>query len=418
MEVLRRLGAVDGRGLTPVGRALQQWPLPPRIGRFLLEAGGGERAARVAAILAERRTTTGPPEPVTTDSDVLSLEGQWREMPASVQSAARELMRVSLSLARSRRAAEEGREGTGKSILDAGPLTASEDERLRRALFLAFPDRLARRRSPHSSRLLLANGRGAQLARESGVRDAEYLVALEVTDLALPGNEALVRLASAVDRNWISATNRETVHRYDEQARAVRALLVERHGAIVLAEKPVSPDPELAAKLLVEALGKDTALDRLRVRLRFAGLEADLEAALARACLGLVRIPGARPEALLDHATLSRLEKLAPGSLRLPSGRLAVLEYREDGSVHASVKLQELFGLAETPLLGPSRIPVTLSLLAPSGRPVQVTQDLASFWNRTYSDVRKELRARYPRHPWPEDPWTAEPTHRAKRRPR
>ena len=92
------------------------------------------------------------------------------------------------------------------------------------------------------------------------------------------------------------------------------------------------------------------------------------------------------------------------------------LEYRLDGTVHGAAKLQELFGLAETPLLGPNRIPLTLSLLAPNGRSVQVTRDLRSFWDRTYAEVRKELRARYPKHPWPEDPWTAEPTHRTTRR--
>ncbi|MEO6487659.1 MAG: ATP-dependent helicase C-terminal domain-containing protein, partial [Thermoanaerobaculia bacterium] len=111
-----------------------------------------------------------------------------------------------------------------------------------------------------------------------------------------------------------------------------------------------------------------------------------------------------------------RLETLAPSAVALPSGRKAALEYREDGSVIASAKLQELFGLAETPRIGPGKTPITFALLAPNGRPVQVTQDLKNFWNTTYFEVRKELRARYPRHPWPDDPWTATPTHRTKRR--
>ncbi len=111
-----------------------------------------------------------------------------------------------------------------------------------------------------------------------------------------------------------------------------------------------------------------------------------------------------------------RTEPAGPASLRLPSGRSVHLEYRDDGSIVASVKLQELFGLAETPRIGPKQIPVTFQLLAPNGRPVQVTKDLRSFWNGTYQEVRKELRARYPKHPWPEDPWTAKPTHRTKKR--
>jgi ATP-dependent helicase HrpB len=107
---------------------------------------------------------------------------------------------------------------------------------------------------------------------------------------------------------------------------------------------------------------------------------------------------------------------LAPERVTVPSGRTAPLRYEPDGGVTASAKLQELFGLAETPRVGPRQVPVTFELLAPNGRPVQTTKDLRSFWNTTYQQVRKELRGRYPKHPWPEDPWTAPPTARAKRR--
>jgi ATP-dependent helicase HrpB len=110
------------------------------------------------------------------------------------------------------------------------------------------------------------------------------------------------------------------------------------------------------------------------------------------------------------------MERLAPDTITVPSGRSARLEYREDGSVTAAVKLQELFGLAEAPRIGPRKETVTLELLAPNGRPVQTTRDLRGFWERTYPEVRKELRGRYPKHPWPEDPWTAIPTHKTRRR--
>ena len=106
---------------------------------------------------------------------------------------------------------------------------------------------------------------------------------------------------------------------------------------------------------------------------------------------------------------------MAPQTIRVPSGREARLEYQDDGTVSAAVKLQELFGLADTPKLGPQRVPVTFSLLAPNGRPVQTTRDLRSFWQGAYQEVRRELRGRYPKHPWPEDPWTAVPTHRTTR---
>jgi ATP-dependent helicase HrpB len=110
------------------------------------------------------------------------------------------------------------------------------------------------------------------------------------------------------------------------------------------------------------------------------------------------------------------VDQRAPETLAVPSGRTTRLQYQEDGSVIASVKLQELFGLAESPRLGPHRQPVVFELLAPNGRPVQTTRDLRSFWDTTYPEVRKELRGRYPRHPWPEDPWTARPTARTKPR--
>src|SRR5581483_7007099 len=106
------------------------------------------------------------------------------------------------------------------------------------------------------------------------------------------------------------------------------------------------------------------------------------------------------------------LARDAPEGLTVPSGRSVPIEYADDGSATVAVKLQELFGLADTPRIGPRRVPIRFALLAPNGRPVQVTQDLRSFWERTYPDVRKELRGRYPKHPWPEDPWTATPTGR------
>ena len=142
-----------------------------------------------------------------------------------------------------------------------------------------------------------------------------------------------------------------------------------------------------------------------------------MHAAMLEACRGRTSLPALdAPERWLDASARARLDRLAPERLVLPSGRTAALEYREDGSVYAAVKLQELFGLAETPRLGPAQQPLVIELLAPNGRPVQTTTDLRSFWERTYPEVRKELRGRYPKHPWPEDPWTATPTHRTTRR--
>ncbi|HJS59701.1 MAG TPA: ATP-dependent helicase C-terminal domain-containing protein, partial [Vicinamibacteria bacterium] len=274
---------------------------------------------------------------------------------------------------------------------------------LRRALLAGFPDRIARRREPGSARLLLASGTGALLGSESGVRGGEFLVALDVS--AGGQGEARVRMASRVERDWLEPTRRETVHRLEGDR--VRAFEQDRYDAFVLAERPVTPDAEEAERLLIAAArerGLGESGDAIVKRLRFAGMEADVDALLVAAVAGRTELPALDLEAMISHATRRELDRHAPETLALPSGRRARLLYRDDGTVVASVKLQELFGVGETPRLGPRREPVLLELLAPNGRPVQTTRDLRSFWERTYPEVRRELRGRYPKHAWPEDP--------------
>ena len=290
-----------------------------------------------------------------------------------------------------------------------------------RALLAGFPDRVARRRERGSSRLVLGSGTGALLGRESGVRDGELLVALEVTaGAAGAAGEPIVRLASRVEREWLVGVRTEVVHRFDDASGSVRAFARDWYDRLLLGERPVPPDLDLAAPLLAEALarrGLGDAAERLRRRLRVAGLPDDFRRAALEACRGRVTLPSLdEPSLWLDPGSRRQVDRLAPERLGLPSGRSVALDYREDGTVAAAVKLQELFGLAETPRVGLRQEPVVFELLAPNGRPVQTTRDLRSFWERTYPEVRRELRGRYPRHPWPEDPWTAEPTHRAKKR--
>jgi ATP-dependent helicase HrpB len=410
LELLSRLGAVESGRLTALGEAMHRLPVHPRLACVLLSAAGHPRAAAACAMLAEGwRSAVGEAE--TTDSDVLSALDRWSEAPPSVKAVARELGELARVEPRER----------------ASP---PDDATLRRALLAGFPDRVARRREPGSPRLVLASGVGAVLARESGVREAELLLALEVTAGAAgagrataegaAAGEPLVRVASRVEREWLSGVVRETCHRFDEESGSVRAFARERYERIVLAENAVPSDPAEAGRLLAEVLesrGLGPSAERLGRRLRFAGLEADLHGVALAACRGRTSLPSFdAPEQWLDPATRAAVDRLAPQRLQLPSGRTAMLDYLEDGSLAAAVKLQELFGLGETPRLGPRRVPVTFALLAPNGRPVQTTRDLGSFWRTTYLQVRKELRGRYPRHPWPEDPWSAEPTHRAKKR--
>jgi len=278
-----------------------------------------------------------------------------------------------------------------------------DDATLRRALLAGYPDRVAQRREAKSPRLLLSSGTGATLAREIDDGNGEFLVILDITG-------ELVRNARVVEREWLSPTRREVVHEWD--GNRVRAIERSWYGAILLHEQNIAPEPDEAERILAEHVTPDPLLAR---RVAFAELDADWASIIANAVVGKRTLDDVHLE--LPFTLRRRLDELAPLTIPLPSGRSAKLDYRDDGSIVASAKLQELFGLAESPRIGPRRTPVTFALLSPSGRPVQITQDLRGFWNGAYQEVRKELRGRYAKHPWPEDPWTAPATHRAKRRP-
>jgi len=361
ITLLTRLGAIEERRLTATGDRLRRFPLHPRLARVLLD--GGEAAARVCALLSEDVRNIGA-------GDALTLADSPR-----LDFAARELVNVC------RRVGGIARDGD-----------------VRRALLAGYPDRVGMRREPGSLRLLLSSGTGAVLTRETGLHSGEFVVALDVSG----GQEALVRIASVVEREWLTPTHEDVVHAMSgDRVRARRRLW---YDSILLREIDTEPDPAEVAKLTAARL-RDRIDPALQQRLAFARIDVDWDAIIA-----------STGGAHLPWDVQRRVDQLAPERLPLPSGRTARLEYREDGSVLASAKLQELFGLAESPRLGPDQTAVTFALLSPGGRPVQITRDLRSFWSGGYQEVRKELRARYPKHPWPEDPWTAEATHRTKKR--
>lgn len=414
LTLLQRLGAVEGEVrrpvLTALGRRLQRLPVHPRLARVLLAGGGTPNVAAACALLAEARTR-GAGDGVATSCDLLRDLDRWSEQPLGVKQLARELARYA--------GAER----------EAAP---APEAALREALHAGFADRLARRRAAGSDRLLLASGHGATLGRESGVRDAEFVVALDVTaapaPAAGPGRrsqpgprervEAVVRVASAVDPAWIRPTSITVDHRLDRESGRVRAVETARLDAVIVRERPVSADPDVAAAILAEAwLARphDEATLTLLRRAGFAALTIDLAGLVHAAARAAERLDAIDPLAALPAAVRHQLDRDAPNGLPVPSGRQAPLDYLDDGSVVASVKVQELFGLSDTPKLGPRQVPVTFSLLAPNGRPVQTTRDLRSFWRGAYQEVRRELRGRYPKHPWPEDPWTAVPTHKTTR---
>ena len=383
---------------TKLGVSLQRIPLHPRLARILLEGRGAFEAAAACALLSE----AGPlragatQTSATTACDLLGDIDRWPTVPPHVRRVAGELERVAAQ------------------ALGGDRVPHIDEVTLRRSLFSGYADRLARRRSTDAARLVLASGHGATLARESGVREGEYLVALDVVAAQRDGQrEARIRAASRVDADWIEPTRSGIVHTLVNGE--VRAARVEYFDEIVLRERPAPVEMDTARDLIARAwLARERteAEQQLVARLRFAAHAFDLETLALHASIGLTRVDDLDLAGALDVDVRRDVERAAPATLMLPSGRSARLEYREDGSVNASVKLQEVFGLADSPRLGPARTPVTFHLLAPNGRPVQSTRDLRSFWDRTYPDVRKELRGRYPRHPWPDDPWTATPTHR------
>jgi ATP-dependent helicase HrpB len=399
LSLLARLGAATSGKLTDLGRRMQRLPLNPRVSAILLAADGAREAALACALLSERHFQPSlPGHRPTTSSDLLSAVEREGELPPHIVRTAAALQSLVPGARR-------------------GPIREAE---LRRALLAGYPDRVARRRSAGSPRVLLSSGHGAVVGTESGVRDGEFLVALDVTaGRRGEGSEARIRMASLVDREWLTPTETRLEHWLDAGSGTVRAASRDYYGAFVLVERPSAPEPAETERLLVDAYlasGPGPEDQQLLRRARFAGVALETRTLAERAAAGARALRDVRVERGLSVEARRQIDRLAPETIEVPSGRRARLEYHEDGSVSASVKLQELFGLADTPRVGPRRVPVLLSLLAPNGRPVQTTRDLRSFWERTYPEVRRELRGRYPRHPWPEDPWTAPPTARTKRK--
>ena len=388
LDLLDRLGAVHERRITARGHDMQRLPLPPRLARVLIEARGSFEGSIACAWLSEPTRLESAP---ATASDILTVIDRWQSMP-------RHLHRIAEALG-------------GKTHID--------EAELRRALLAGYPDRVARRR--RGNKVTLASGHGAVIGRDSGVHNGEFLIALDVTaGQTAATTEAIVRVASRVEREWLTPTRTETVHDLDPATGAIQARMVEWYDGIALDEKPIAVNPETRAQLLAdEWLGRPPDEDsaHLIARLAFAGLDIDVNAMVRTVAASAKRLQDiVLTDDLLPWAVRQQLDRLAPRTLKVPSGREMALRYESDGTVSVAVKLQELFGLGETPAVGPQQTPITFHLLAPNGRPVQTTRDLKSFWERTYPEVRKELRGRYPRHPWPDDPWNATPTHRTKQR--
>jgi len=431
-ELLQRLSALDAKGsITAMGRRMAALPVHPRLAHMLLAAGA--QAAELAALLSDRDLLRGAG--AARDADLRSRLDMLRGERGGGDADRGALERVRRSAAQLRRLAPaSGDDATPGSLLA-----------------LAFPDRVAQRRGASGGRYLLSNGRGAAFAGQAGLAAQEYLVAVQLDD---HDREARIDLAAPITRAEIEArfaaqiVDEEQVS-WDPRTAAVLARRLRRFEALVLDDHPLPQIPaQLAASAMlggirqlgIEALPWDRDTRNLQARLEFvrhlepaplpdwpasdaAALAGDLEHWLAPWLEGitrrehLARLP--LREALLarlDAAQRRALDELAPRELAVPSGSRIRIDYVDDNAPCIEVRLQEVFGLAATPRIGGNRVPVTLKLLSPAQRPVQITRDLAGFWRSSYVEVRKEMRGRYPRHHWPEDPMQAAPSRGARRR--
>ncbi|MBL8896483.1 MAG: ATP-dependent helicase HrpB [Planctomycetes bacterium] len=456
-ELLRRLGALDAHGrLSSRGEAMAELPLHPRLAALLLAGarrGIAPLAALAAALLSERdplRASDPRVQAPACDSDLVervqalhafersgSLATRLGELH---EGGARAVLRVRDQLLRTlRERRESARERAARESN-----RETDEEALLHSLLDAFPDRVAKRRAAGAREAVMVGGRGIRLHPRSGVIEPELFLCL---DADAGAGETIVHSASRVEREWLARERIE--ERIDVEFDPERARVVgwKRvcYEDLALEEAPTAPrDPARIEALLAAEAAKDLRralpleepevaafLQRVAfLREHLPELEwprfddAELRELLPELCAGARSFADLRKSSLLDllrarlgGARLQALEREAPERLPVPSGSRITLQYEGAKAPVLAARIQELFGLADTPRVARGRVKVLLHLLAPNHRPQQVTDDLRSFWDNAYHEVKKELRRRYPRHAWPDDPWTAPPERRPRRRP-
>jgi ATP-dependent helicase HrpB len=454
---LKLLGALDqGGGLTAIGRELASLPLHPRQARLLVEArnqGIGAFGALIAALLDERdplrkdrESSHGPKDRIgrTSDRSDLLYRMELLQQLASARFRQRTARQLNLDLQVAQQIlsvwqqlrALLGLPATEADVILNWPLPT--EDQLEQLLISAYGDRVVRRRSSTDSRGQIVGGRGVILHESSVVQNAEYFIALR---LGGHGPESTVYWANAIDPARLT-THELVLEDFDSSRQEVVARRQRLYADLCLSEERATPSSERAAALLADHAAKDIyaaltpgqavlnllyrirGLARWMPELNLPNLDDDqLTAGLAELCYGrrsFGELQRADQRAwllnMLSWEGRQQLERLAPERLTVPSGSSIALEYREGQSPILAVRLQEMFGASSTPTVAGGRVPVLLHLLAPNLRTVQVTQDLRSFWSTSYSEVRKELRRRYPKHAWPDDPATAPAERRPQRR--
>ena len=462
-ELLRQLDAVDVDGrITGAGREMVQLPLHPRLGH-MLRVGAKMRhvalACDLAALVSERDILIGEARRSCDIELRLDALRQYRRLG---HNAVQDRLVDANACARVDQAARQYR----RLVVAAEEDDVTGRQDVGRLLALAYPDRIAMQRSGNEPRYLLANGRGTRLPPWE-MRLRHPLLAVASADADAPerggtasssaaggagGGEGFIYLAAPLamaDLEELFANRLQTtdVVRWDVQQEAVIARRERRLGALLLdstplahasAEKMRSAMLDGVSRLGLKALPWDDAARQWQARVLCmrawfpqenwpdvsdAELVASLDDWLGPYLDGITRRDhlarldlGQALKAQLDWNQTKQLDQDAPTHLEVPSGSRLRLEYAPGASPVLAVKLQEMFGLADTPRVARGHVAVTLHLLSPARRPIQVTQDLRGFWDRTYAEVKKELKGRYPKHPWPEDPWNADPTARRARK--
>ena len=445
-ELLQRLGALGDNGsITATGKRMLALGTHPRLAAMLIAAANPREqalAADLAALLEAR-------DPLRQGGDALAA--RWRAL-ASFRNG-----RAPHDASRGALAALDAaaRQWRRRLRCDATPPADIEAHELGDLLAHAFPDRIAARHATDPLRYQLANGRSARLFDSSDLRGEPWLV---ISELRSEARDALVLRAAPVDearlrRDFPQRFHQHDVVRWNGDKRALEARRETGFDRIVLDSRPAGKvDPAQAARALTDAV-RELGLDALpwtgnlrQWRCRVQGLRqwmpelglpdlgdaallATLDDWLLPAFAGKTRLDALAEQELgealksgIDWNARQAIDRLAPLRIGVPSGMERSIDYAlDDDGISPrppvlAVKLQELFGLADTPRIADGRVPLLLHLLSPGGKPLQVTGDLRNFWQNTYAEVKKEMKGRYPKHPWPDDPWTATATHRAKPR--
>jgi ATP-dependent RNA helicase HrpB len=425
-SLLHELGALDADGrITAEGKSLRALALPPRLARMIVDSnrfGSGAEAAEIAAVLTERGLGGD-------SADLDARLDQFRRDRSQRAGSARDLAR---RWAQQVASAEKPK---GEGDLTTGVMLA-----------FAFPDRVARNRGNGS--FVLANGRGAAVEQTSALARAPYIAVGELTGTAASGR---ILLAAPITQDEIERRFADQIEgteeiTFDRSAMALRARRKRTLHAITLSEAPMALSPSAeTAKIFADGLiaaGLDKlpwskALKQWRDRVMFlrkaegegwpdlsdAALATTSDAWLAPALYDKTQLKdfsaGDLSDAvmnLLPWELRARLEREAPTHFEAPTGTMLAIDYEAEQGPTIAVRLQELFGLNTHPSVAKGAVPLVLELLSPAQRPVQVTRDLPGFWRGSYAAVRSDLRGRYPRHPWPEDPVNALPTRRVKPR--